>query len=514
MSKAKGSSPHTPPEGMRINPFFQTPFMVFSAIKDGKIGCVASRILALAIIADHGYGKGLKLGIDRVIAGTKCGRKTAINGLKALVDNGFLVKIDEHRGLYKLGPLFDKFIPIEEIVTADDVRDGEDMPQSRVESESHANRLFAIWKELMGADQGEFDSEARKRADKWAVKRIEAGADPVSDFTTATQYFLEHGQAVPLPDNKPRNPQNYTFKGFFKISTMFLKLANSAEGKPIAIDSNTHLSNPGAAKPHAEIASTAVPQKYSSFIVGENEDGSFIYDDSEITTVSGLILALEHAFSLIGGNAQLTSPKAREKCAEDLNVFFKDADASRVVRIIRGAKALSRNDDYFTGKPFTYHTARTIFPQVLDVMKESDEDRAEQKRRLENGELKAEYLRSLRNVLNGSVFHFRTLGEPWDSDSKELKRIANSYYRDYGNPAQGDLPQEIVDGLHCLSIMKIIRIPDALLEAVGPKPDEPNFTWCESASFYTDLMEIWHSQDKTVDGLESSMPPKSETVDN
>ena len=516
MPKPKASSSHTPPEGMQINPFFQTPFMVFAAIKDEKISCVASRILALAIIADHGYGKVLKLGIDRVIAGTKCGRKTAINGLKALVDNGFLVKIDEHQGLYKLGPLFDKFIPIEEVVTVDDVRDDEDMPQSLVES------LLAAWNELVEPSKQEsgLDGVAKKRANQWAGNRVRAGADPVIDFKIALEYFLAHGHEHPRENAKPRNPMAYNFKGFLRVCHMFLNIAQTVEAgvtqSASMLDENetafTQVS--GSITKPAENRNIGIPEKYAKFIKMKDEDGKFQYRESEIVSVEELALVYEHAFEQFGIPTAVRGNKtAIKKCAEDFEGLLKGADAHHVIHMVAVASDLFKNDHYWQGKPYNFHTARSKYSDALVTVGEITKVRNERKR------LRQKYHDDIQNVLVNIAECIADISEnpdPAHSDFSEQVEELENYLHDYaaeleqefGRPDAGDLPQRVVDGIRCFSTLGVLTPPESLLEAIGTGPWEPSFDWLEDITIpkSVSLCNTWLDKNKN-----GSQKPKAVT---
>lgn len=96
------------------------------------------------------------------------------------------------------------------------------------------------------------------------------------------------------------------------------------------------------------------------------------------------------------------SNTAMSKCAEDFAGMLKDADTARIVCMIGIAKGISKNEsqqEYFSTHSFNYHTGRSLFGDTLSAIRESETNRAkmiaEEKRKIESGERRDDYMRSI-----------------------------------------------------------------------------------------------------------------------
>lgn len=495
---------------MRFNRFYQLPYIVIDLVLNSDLNKGALLVLLFAMKADQGNhrlgkdrDKALKLGIDRVVTGTKCGKKTVIDGLRVLVEKGFLEKVD-NVGSYRLGRMFDEHIPVEEVVSVGDKENREEPPQSRLEPQQYAEELFTVWNDIKALDNERetLDNEARENAEAWVSRRIKVGGNPAIDFRTSLEYFLAHGHEHPLKDGTVRDPGAYPFKGFIKICDMFFNHAIQATAKKVAQEPI----NPSrevvpvalpVAKAHNEslpTASSSITDWYSSFITGTDAESKPIYRQGKINSVDELTLVYEYSFEQLGMRAKVRGDKsAEQKCAEDFADMSSWIDIDGVVSLVAIAKKISEKDPYFITKPFIYHTARTVFPKALEIVREGVLERAKEQKKLETGELKQDYIEDLRLRLSFiACYHAQDRDYEIPTPLTHLYRIVENWVRDYGRPSQNDLPNDIIDGLRSLFKLGVITIPETLSDAVGSEPWEINFEW--QKEYGNKLMDIWRRQ--------------------
>ena len=498
--------------GKKVNPYFQLSYSGIKALLEKRLNGVPTRIMLYAFLADRGEHKTIRLSINRVCIATKAGRNNVIEGLKTLAKEGFLVKVND-RGSYRLGEVFDKFIdsPSPEIdITSDDQIQIEMSPQET----ALADELFSIWERLTGFDQKEsrLDEEARNRAESWAAKRAKAGGEPACDFRTSLGFFLEHGHEYPLQDGKDRVPKNYSFKGFMQICDMFLQHAtrtesdNSGDTLPpytvssFSVPANTYTEN----NVNDQAPNSCNPQKYPSFIKGKDGKGKFVYSKNRITSARELGLVLEHSFGLLGINEIIcANDAAMKKCTEDFHDLFDDVTPYQIARMVIIAREESKKDNWFSGKPFTFYTARTIFQKILADVKEADgicaEMEAERVIKYQTGELLEEFFQRLRLDLSYmSNDLVGPLKEIWSNRLDSVRRTITEMENAYGHSSFEKLPQDIIDGFRCLAILGGLNIPEELSHVVGRGPWDPNFDWCDEERIKTKLVDMWQFKSSLV----------------
>lgn len=502
-----------PPKGMKYNPYFQLPYAVIDVALVNKLTAGALRCLLLAMKADRGNRKKLKLGIDRTSTGTRSGRNAVIKGLDQLVGCGLLVEVND-RGDYRLGAMFDKYIPDESVALNDIV--GDDDSPSHSTPESNAEKLLIVWNDRVSESQKEpeLDEIGKERAEDWARARIKAGTDPVEDFEAALDNFITDGHKVPLEGGKPRDPGQYHFAGFLKVLPMFLKRARASKVKESAPepytppDTNTSASTPqpvhGDGTDAGQIEDPDISQKYSSFILGKDKEGKFIYREGKIASAEELAWVFEHAFSRVGVPVDMGRGKAVGKCIEDFQGMLAGKSVRQVLHMVAAAKAISKTEaqqEYFSQHSFTYHTARTLFGEALQDVMMRDAQRAasaaKYKNELESGELREKHFNSIRNCLSSIAWDYRATEM---HDGIRTYRISDLYQsitgliEDYGNPTLGELPQDIIDGLRFFSAIGSITIPENLSSAVGIGPYEPTFDWIKEQDLQIAVEEVWRKE--------------------
>lgn len=478
----------SPSEARRTHPYFDFQHNAIDAILKAKLNGVSSRILIFAMQADRGKRGKIHMGLNGIVTATGAGKNRVVEGLRELVAKGFLIKIND-LGDYRLGTMFDKFVSEDTVPAIGSVHEPHVLPVNQCSPDSYSSKMHFIWRELKDIDRVEADmgKTAIVRAEKWAAERVHADSDPLTDFRKSVQYFLEHGHELPLKGGKPRSPMAYDFRGFMNVCQMFLQLATAAEAKAVA--SNTQSG-----------ANSIVPAAlHESFISGQHSDGSFMYREGAVSSSQELAAVLEHAFGQVGEKVKIIgNKKTEERCEEDFAAIFQTMDISRIVDTVRFAKSFSESDEYFAQRPFTYHTARTLFSKVQALFQRSGNRRAEAKakeqRQIESGERREEHLHSLRLALSYIAYDITAPGTIRDDHLKMLNQTAIDIEKDYGRPRPEDLPQDITDGLWCLSIFFDFKIPESLTDAIGTKPLEPVFDWANDDRLEARLYKMWLSR--------------------
>lgn len=507
MPKAKQPRVHRPAE--KVIPYFRLPNAVFTSILDKRYKASTLKVLLYAMRADSGFLKRITLTLGGVRTGTGCGKEAISEGLKQLVNDGFLIKLNA-RSDYRLGNIFNINNSDDEAANGTDTdADGQVPVSNPLDQAAYADQLFAIWKEVKDPDEDEPDGEARKRAESWASKRIKANGEPLREFRMAAEFFVEHGHETKDKDGNYRDQATYGFKGFMKICSMFFTHATARSvpsgdysvvdlGPSEAIFNDDKSS--GFTRESLPIGITDRSNINASFIIDKDEDGSFSYRQGEITSPEELASIYEHAFELVGVPvAILCDKKAMTKCAEDYSGFLKGAHVGQVVRLIKYAKWLSTTEgqkDYFEKHQFVYHTARTLFGDAWALIKKADKAEAqwkeEERRKIESGERRNEHLNSIRMSLSYIANDYTNFGFGREQNRDLLERGAQCLERDYGRPGVGTLPQDIVDGLRCLSTLGALDIPECLSDAFGMDLWVPTFEWVTDDSLKARLNRAWN----------------------
>lgn len=536
MAKNFGPRRDGVPRGMKVNPYCMLAYTALARALQSNLNSVALRILLFAILADRGnHRERLCLGLTRVCTGVECSRNSAVAGLRSLVACGLLIKLDG-QGHYRLGAVFDKYIPIDtgSAESADDLAEqdsqgldadeqGVDEPgdekqgDARQESEgpgggepaagapaaeSYADAMHAIWNELADENGMEptLDAEGRRRAEKWAEKRIKAGKDPVADFKMTLELFLERGHTVPLGDGEERNPRAYSFNGFMNVCQMFLRRVPTKQRREMEkTEDGAHQHDGESAVAESVAAITAdslmpenisdIPEVDASFVTGTTPDGRFIYKKEAIESVEELARVFEHAFDLSGHCVKVLGvPKAMKKCAEDFEGILACADAKTVVLLVGAAKKMSELEQqraWFSKHPFGFSTAHTLFEDAMGRIAEesvfADACNAAYGWQHDPREALQTHSKRILRDLSRIADDLAMFGAGGVREERiaGCARSIGLLEHDYGCLTAGSLSTDIVDGLWCLATLGVINIPEKLSNAVGEKPEQPDFDWAK-----------------------------------